>query len=202
MEELPRAGYKYVLNTRPLLNFTYTDQIALLEKLLGKRIYVPAEVHRQWKGARSGLERKLRDVPPHRHDPFEVQKLNRLHRAGGRFRGNPFRLLRLPEEERDLASELERDHLWIHPGEADVLALCLKRGLGWAAVLDDRQAHDFAVANGIPTMGTLELLIQAVQERLLSLNDGEDLLDEMRMNWPRAPGGKLSDYLKGRRAVW
>jgi predicted nucleic acid-binding protein len=199
---LPAGAVKYVLNTRPLLNFTYTGRIALLEGLLGKPICVPAEVYKQWKRARSRLERKLRGVPPHRHDPFEVQKLDRLQRAGRQFQGNPFRVLRLYEEERDLAHELERDHLWIHPGEADVLAVCMKRGQGWAAVFDDRQAHDFAVDESIHTVGTIELLLQAIRGELLSLNDGEHLLDEMRLSWPRAPRGKLSDYLKGRRAIW
>ena len=196
------ATVKHVFNTRPLLNFTNTDRIGLLEELLGKPIYVPDEVHRQWKGARSRLEEELQAVPPDRRDPFEVQRLDRLQRAARRFRGNPFRVVKLLGEERDLTLELERDHYWIHPGEADVLALCLHRGPGWTAVLDDRPAHDLALELGVPTVGTIELLLEAVRQELLSLTDGEHVLDEMRASWPRAPGGRLQEYLSGKRAVW
>jgi predicted nucleic acid-binding protein len=207
MDESP-AGVKagprhYVLNTRPLLNFTYTDRVDLLERLLEKPIYVPAEVHEEWQRARLALERKLRDLPAHRHDPLDVQLLAHLDQARGRFRGNPFRVVRLQGEELELADELqERQWLSIDPGEADVLALCIQRGPGWMAVLDDRPAHDFAVANNIPTVGTIELLLEAVKQDLLSLSQGEHLLGEMRLSWPRAPGGKLKDHSSGHRSIW
>lgn len=194
------TGTKYVLDTRPLLNFTYTAQIALLEKLLGRPIYVPAQVHEDWKKARARLDRKLREIPTYRHYPLDVQLFAHLQQARRRFRGNPFRVLRLYEEERDLALEFERDYVGIDPGESEVLAVC--QGRGWTAVLDDRPAHNFAVAQGIATLGTLEILIEMVQQGLLRLNEGEQLLDEMRLSWTRAPRGKLSDYLKGRRSVW
>lgn len=196
------AGRSYVLDTRPLLNFAYTDHISLLEVLLGKPLYVPAQVHREFIGARSALERKLRQFPPYRHDPIDLQLVANLQVAGRQFRGNPFRVLKLQGEERDLALELERDHRWIDPGEAEVLAICLQRGRDWVAILDDRPAHEFAVAQGVPTLGTIELLIRSVEQGILILKDGEHLLDEMLQSWPRAPRGRLEDYLSGRRAVW
>ncbi len=194
------TGIKYVLNTRPLLNFTYTDQIDLLEKLLGKPIYIPAQVYEDWKKARSRLDRTLREIPTTRRDPLDARLFAHLQQARRRFRSNPFRVLRLYEEERDLALEYERDYVGIDPGESEVLAICQKRG--WTAVLDDRPAHEFAVAQGIATLGTLEVLIEMVQQGLLLLNEGEHLLGEMRQSWPRAPGGRLNDYLSGRRHVW
>jgi len=193
---------RYVLNTRPLLNFTYTGRVVLLERLLGKPIYVPAEVQRQWKAAHSALERKLRRLPAHRRDPLDVRLLDNLNRARGRFRGNPFRVVHLYAEEVERAEELREAHELIDPGEADVLALCLHRGPDWVAVLDDRPAHDLALELGIPTVGTIELLMEAVKRGLLSLNDGEHLLEEMRASWRRAPRGKLEEYISGRRAVW
>jgi predicted nucleic acid-binding protein len=121
-----------------------------------------------------------------------VQLLAHLDQARGRFRGNPFRVVRLQGEELELAEELQERHwLSIDTGEADVLALCIQRGPGWIAVLDDRPAHDLALMLGIPTMGTIEVLLEAIRQNLLSLNQGEYLLDEMKASWPRAPRGKL-----------
>ncbi len=194
---------RHALDTRPLLNFTYTDRVDLLERLLGKPIHIPAAVHEQWKAARSALEGKLRELPAHRRDPLDVRLLDNLNRARGRFRGTPFRVVPLYDpEEAERAEELREEHPDIDPGEADVLALCLHRGPGWVAVLDDRPAHDLALTLGIPTMGTIELLMEAVKRGLLSLNDGEHLLEEMRTSWPRAPQGRLQGYISGERAVW
>jgi len=105
-------------------------------------------------------------------------------------------------EEAARAEELREEHWAVDPGEADVLALCLHRGPGWAAVLDDRPAHELALELGVPTLGTIELLMEAVQRGLLSLNDGERLLEEMRASWPRAPQGKLEEYISGKTEVW
>jgi len=144
------AGRSYVLDTRPLLNLAYTDRISLVEILLGKSLYLPVKVHREFIGARSTLERKLRQLPSDRHDPVDLQLAANLQVARRKFRGNPFRVLRLYGEERDRALELERDHRWIEPGEAEVLAICLQRGPDWVAILDDRPAHEFAVARAFP----------------------------------------------------
>lgn len=193
---------RYVLDTRPLLNFIYTDQVKLLERLLGKPIYVPAMVHEEWKKARAALQQELRRLPIRRQDPVQVRMLGNLDRARRRFHGNPFQVVHLHGEEMEQAMELYEGHKDIHPGEADVLALCLHRGPGWIAVLDDRPAHELALTLQIPTVGTIELLLKAVKQGLLSLNDGEHLLNEMRMNWPRAPRGRLAEYVSGRRQAW
>ncbi len=193
---------RYVLDTRPLLNFTYTDRVELLEWLLGKPIYVPAAVHEEWRKARAALQRELRELPARRQDPVRVRMLGNLDRARGRFCGNPFQVVHLHGEEAERAVELYEGHRYIDPGEADVLALCLHRRPKWVGVLDDRPAHEFALTLQIPTVGTIELLLEAVKQGLLSLNDGEHLLDEMRMNWPRAPRGRLVEYVSGRRRTW
>ena len=194
-----RAGANYVLDTRPLLNFVYTDALAVLEELLGKPLYVPAAVHGQFGRAESALRRRLEQLPEHQREPFDVQVLIRLQAARGRFRGNPFRIVRLHNAKRDLAIRLEREP-GVDPGESEVLALSLSRG--WVAILDDRLAHDFAASQGIETLGTLDLLVQAVRHGILPLDDGERLLEEMRLGWQRAPRGNLRDYLNGRRAIW
>jgi len=192
----------YVLNTRPLLNFTYTDCVDLLKRLLGRPIFVPAEVYEEWKKARSALKRKLRDLPARCHGPLDVRLLTNLNGAQKCFSGSPFRVEWLEREELELAEELRERHWDIDAGEADVLALCMKRELSWVAVLDDRPAHELALALGVPTMGTIDLLIEAVRQNLLSPNDGEYLLEKMKESWPRAPRGKLSEYLKGLRSIW
>jgi len=193
------VGSNYALDTRPLLNFVYTDALAVLEKLLGKPLYVPAGVHEQFGRAESTLRHRLEQLPERQRDPFDVLVLERLQAARSRFRGNPFRIVRLYDAERDLAIRLEQEP-GVDPGESEVLALSLSRD--WVAVLDDRLAHDFAVSQGIETLGTLDLLVQAVQQGILNLKDGERLLDEMRLRWQRAPRGRLRDYVNGRRSIW
>lgn len=193
------AEANYVLDTRPLLNFVYTDALAVLEKLSGKPLYVPAGVHGQFGRAESALRRRLEQLPEHQGEPFDVQVLTRLQAARDRFRGNPFRIVRLYNAERDLAIRLAREP-GVDPGESEVLATCLHRG--WVAVLDDRLAHDFAASQGIETLGTLDLLAQAVRQGILPLNDGERLLNQMGLKWQRAPKGNLRDYVSGQRSTW
>lgn len=192
----------WVLDTRPLLNFTATGSVRLLQTLLGTPIWVPAEVHREWEQAVSATERDLGTTPPSRHNPAAVRALNSLQDSTHCFDGNTFRIIHLYGMERDLAIELERDQQGIHPGEAAALAVCICRGRTWAVMLDDRPARAFALQHGINTFGTLELLARGVREGHLDLDAGEVLFAEMQYSWPRAPHGRLAEYVAGGRPIW
>lgn len=80
-----RVWSNYALDTRPLLNFVYADALAVLERLLGRPLYVPAGVHEQFGRAESALRRRLERLPERQRNPFNVQVLTRLQAARGQF---------------------------------------------------------------------------------------------------------------------
>jgi len=192
----------WVLDTRPLLNFTATGSIRLLQTLLGTPIGVPAEVHREWKQTVAAAEGRLRSTPVSRHDPADVRMLTAFQNTTHCFDGNPFCVVHLYDTERNLAIELERDQQAIHPGEAAALAMCIHRGAEWAVVLDDRPAHAFALQQGIHTVGTLDLLVRGVRAGHLELDASEALFSEIQRGWRRAPRGRLAEYVAGDQLIW
>lgn len=193
---------QYVLNTRPLLNFGYRGRVDLLDALLGRPILVPSVVVEQVEDARSAIDKELRDIPQLKHDLFDVNRLHHLEQTLDRFSDDPFRKTQLSPDEQNLAHEIRESHRLIDPGEAEILAMCQLRGTDYVAIMDDRPAHELAVDWDIPTYGTIELLIGMVQAGLLEGSEGEQLLDEMRISWPRGPGGHLQEYIHGSRPVW
>jgi len=192
----------WVLDTRPLLNFTATGSVRLLQILLGTPIWVPAEVHREWKQTVTAAEGRLRSTPISRHHPTDVRMLAAFQNSTHCFDEDPFCVVHLYGVERDLAIELEQDQQGIHPGEAAALAVCICRGRTWAVVLDDRPARAFALQQGIHTFGTLDLIVRGVREGHLALDAGEVLFREMQYSWPRAPHGRLAEYVAGGRPIW
>lgn len=195
------APQHWVLDTRPLINFTATGSVRLLQSLLGAPLRVPAEVHREWKQTVIAAESRLR-TPTSRHDPAHVRMLTAFQNTTRCFDGNQFCVVRLHDTERDLAIELEHAQEGIHAGEAAALAMCIHHGAEWAVVLDDRPARAFALRQGIHTIGTLDLLVGAVREGHLAPDTGEALFTEMQYVWPRAPRGRLTEYVAGNRPLW
>jgi predicted nucleic acid-binding protein len=83
----------------------------------------------------------------------------------------------------------------LHRGEA--MSLAIARCRGWHLLTDDRAARMVARRLGVAYSGTLALLIRAVQQGHLTLDEGNDLLAEMiaRARY-RSPISDLRDLLK------
>ena len=79
----------------------------------------------------------------------------------------------------------------LHRGEASCLAIAKERG--WAFLTDDKEARAVAKRWGIELSGTLGVLGRCVEIGLLSLDEGNDLLQRMieEANY-RAPFTDLS----------
>lgn len=200
--EPPQQGTEPVhFDTRPLLNVVCAGMVREVSDLLGDRFYVPAEVKDEFDKSVRALERDLEGTPPDRRGPVRVRLVHRLKESGSLFQGRPFHIVRLYGEEAELATDLAKDYRELDSGEAEVLALCMKRG--GIVLFDERPAHEFALSQGIKTLGTLDLLVKMIHQDVLSLNEGEERLDIVRRaEWARAPPGRLSEYVSGKRPIW
>lgn len=100
-------------------------------------------------------------------------------------------LVALSEAELVLLATLSRR---LHSGEA--ACLCLARHRGWGFLTDDRAARAQAQSWGVPFSGTLGVLILAIQDGRLTLEDGNTLLRGMvqRANY-RSPVSDLQQLL-------
>lgn len=78
-------------------------------------------------------------------------------------------------------------------GETEVLAAALARP-GWSAVIDDRAARKCAVSFGIPSLGTLGIVILAKQHQLIP--SASDVLRELLVNGFRLNESLISDALR------
>ena len=83
----------------------------------------------------------------------------------------------------------------LHRGEAMSLAIAHSRG--WHLLSDDRAARIVARRLGVAYSGTLALLIRAVRQGILTVDQGNDLLAEMiaRARY-RSPVSDLRDLLE------
>lgn len=78
-------------------------------------------------------------------------------------------------------------------GETEVLAAALARP-GWSAVIDDRAARKCAVSFGIPSLGTLGIVILAKQHQLIP--SASDVLRELLVNGFRLNESLISDAIR------
>ena len=80
-------------------------------------------------------------------------------------------------------------------GEASCLALAQERG--WLILTDDLRARRMARRLGLDVTGTLGILALAVEEGILDLAAGDQLLNQMIAEGYRSPYGSLTELLPG-----
>jgi predicted nucleic acid-binding protein len=97
-------------------------------------------------------------------------------------------ILALEEAERVLYRLLARR---LNVGEASCLAMAA--GRGYRVLTDDRDARQVAALWRIPVSGTLGLLLRLIDLRVLSLNQGDDLLASMTGAGYRSPIASLQE---------
>ncbi|NOZ59402.1 MAG: DUF3368 domain-containing protein [Euryarchaeota archaeon] len=78
-------------------------------------------------------------------------------------------------------------------GEASCLAIALNRGL--KLLTDDIDARRFAQRHGIPVSGTVGVLAAAVEEGIITLEEGNKLLSEMIEKGYYSPVESLDEVL-------
>lgn len=81
----------------------------------------------------------------------------------------------------------------LHRGEASCLAIAAQRG--WAFLTDDARARKAARGLGVVISGTLGLLVQAVKDGLLALDEANDLLAQMIRAGYHSPYSELTELL-------
>ncbi len=79
-------------------------------------------------------------------------------------------------------------------GEASCLAIALNRGL--KILTDDIDARKFAQRRGIPVSGTLGILAAAVEDGIITLEEGNRLLSEMIEKGYYSPVESLDEILE------
>jgi len=67
----------------------------------------------------------------------------------------------------------------LHEGEAESLAIAKQRG--WIFLTDDKLARRIADQMGVQVIGTLGILAQLVNRRVLQLEEANELLTQMRV---------------------
>jgi predicted nucleic acid-binding protein len=100
---------------------------------------------------------------------------------------NWLQVLDLVSDEETLFQQLLRQ---INAGEASCLAIAAHRA--GRVLTDDRDARKLAAQIQVPISGTLGILSQLVREESVSLNDADQLLQQMIANGYRSPVDSLS----------
>jgi predicted nucleic acid-binding protein len=195
---------RYVFDTRPLINTILAANGYILDVACSGLVVTTASVQSEFAASAAVVCSKSL-VQASLGDRYAAQIANACT-SWTEYFGNhaAIQVVSLTDVEVRISLQLERQEshsLSIDPGEADVLAVCAQRG--WIAVLDDAPARGAALALGIPTLGSVELLIRAVRRGAISHSDGEEALDRMRSAyWFRAPRYSLSDVLSGKAPIW
>ncbi len=84
----------------------------------------------------------------------------------------------------------------LHPGEASILAIAGSRR--WIVLTDDRAARKQAAALEIPVSGTVGILASSFEKNLLSLQEGNELLERIIASGFRSPVADLASLVKHR----
>jgi predicted nucleic acid-binding protein len=164
-----------VVNATVLSNFATVGRLDVLQIAAGP-LYLPTEVHDELLAGRlagysfyDSLEGCLEPYAPE----------GWLH------------LVTMTDEELKLSITLPSS---LHAGERACLAIARRRG--WGLLTDDRSARQQARAWVIPFSGTLGVLLLAVREGILGVDEGNGVLEAMivRANY-RSPTSDLNDLL-------
>jgi predicted nucleic acid-binding protein len=94
----------------------------------------------------------------------------------------------LTAEEQAKAEELGQT---LGKGEAACIALAQSRG--WMVLTDDRDARETARDVGVALSGTLGALMNLVRANVLSIPDGDELLNQMKQHGYRCPINSLAE---------
>lgn len=147
-----------LVNTTVLSNFAAVGRLDLLRDTVGP-LYLPTEVYDEiLSGQLAGYSF---------YDRFEQQVVPITP-------GGWLHLVSMTPDEWQLSVSLPA-HL--HRGEA--ACLCIARQRGWGFLTDDRAARRQARDWGIPLAGTIGVLLLAIQDGRLTLDEGNALLQQM-----------------------
>ncbi|MFQ6120500.1 MAG: hypothetical protein ACE5KE_11545 [Methanosarcinales archaeon] len=78
-------------------------------------------------------------------------------------------------------------------GESSCISIALSRDL--KVLTDDKDARKLAQRRGVPVSGTIGVLVEAVREGLLSLEEGNTMLSDMIKNGYFSPYETLDDLI-------
>jgi predicted nucleic acid-binding protein len=166
----------YIFNTTALSNFAAADRFELLtERYRGHAfttIEVGNELRRGFNAGYAYLELAWQELET----------------------ANPNGWLRIlhPESPAEYRLRAEFDQI-VDPGEASCLALAISRQLIF--VSDDRAARQLAEARGVALTGTLGILITLVRQTQLSLEEANEMLNDMIQRHYRSPVDRLDDLI-------
>ena len=147
-----------VVNATVLSNFAAVGRLGLLRDTVAP-LYLPSEVyHEILVGQMAGYA--FYDGIEQHITPFAPTGW--LH------------LVTMTEDEWQLAASLPAR---LHQGER--ACLCIARQRAWGLLTDDRAARQQAVAWNIPLSGTIGVLLLAIQDGRLTIDQGNALLNEM-----------------------
>lgn len=164
-----------ISNTTVVSNFAAVNRLELLNLLFGD-LHIPVGVYQEvLAGAEEGYL-------------FN----NAILQAISSNQSDGWLRLVSPQTEDEL-NQLAHFPRSIHRGEAECLTIAQNRG--WLLLTDDRLARKLARASGISISGTLGCLAIAVERELISLPEGNALLNDMLKQGYRSPVRDLSDLL-------
>ncbi len=78
-------------------------------------------------------------------------------------------------------------------GESSCLSIAISRN--FKVLTDDLDARKLAQRRGVPISGTIGVLVEAVREEVLSINEGNAMLSEMVEKGYFSPFEKLDDLI-------
>ena len=164
-----------IVNSTVLSNFAAIGRLDLLRDTAAP-LYLPVEVYHELLDGQMAGYAFYDDIEQH-IVPFAP--------AGW------LRLVTMTEDELQLSASLPAR---LHQGER--ACLCIARQRGWGILTDDRAARKQAIAWGIPLSGTIGVLLLAIQDGRLAVDEGNALLSEMieRANY-RSPTTDLRSLL-------
>ncbi len=147
-----------VSNASPLIYLAKVNSLRLLKKLYREVALPPATLDEISKGKGRGMA-----------DALTIEKAL----------GEPeawMQIKKLTAEQTKKAGRLAKAAL-IHRGEAEAIVLALD--LHVPLLMDDKAGRRVAEAYGIPCLGTLAVLLDAVWTRLMSKEEAKTLLDRI-----------------------
>lgn len=147
-----------IANTTVISNFAAVGQLDLLQRIV-KELHIPLEVYKEIQNGQVAGYTFYDDIEQF-IAPFSSEGW--------------LRLVTMNETELQLFASLPPglDH-----GEAACLAIARNRR--WGFLTDDRLARRQAEVWNLPFSGTMGLLLLAVQDKLLALDEGNQLLQQM-----------------------
>jgi predicted nucleic acid-binding protein len=164
-----------IANTTIISNFAAVRRLDVLRNLLGQ-VYISTDVYAEIQDGLAQGCNFYADIDTHIY-PFTPDGWLRLTALEG-------------DEELRLFSQLP---VALHRGEASSLAIAAHRG--WAFLSDDARARRTAQELGLILSGTLGALIQAIEAKLLTLDQANVLLAEMIRAGYHSPYNNLSELL-------